>query len=143
MRRRRAGAPKGNLNGAKSVLPALRRLKQGKPLSPELTRIVALADLEAEELISDRGGFDAMTGAERLMISNWKSARQAELLIWHELIEKGAVLSKPDGSWDLQPGVQRLAPFLLAQRTALTALGLQRRAKPVQDLNTYLKREYS
>ena len=50
-----AGAPQGNLNSAKSVLPVLKRLRQGKRLPPELTRIAALADREAEELISDRG----------------------------------------------------------------------------------------
>ena len=89
----RAGAPQGNLNSAKSVLPALRRLRRGKPLPPELTRIAALADREAEELVSDRGGWEGMSGAEQLMVANWKSARQAELLIWQELIKKGAVLS--------------------------------------------------
>ncbi len=87
----RAGAPQGNLNSAKSVLPALRRLRRGKPLPPELTRIAALADREAEELISDRGGWEGMSGAEQLMVANWKAARQAELLIWQELIDKGAV----------------------------------------------------
>ena len=139
----RAGAPQGNLNSAKSVLPALRRLRRGKPLPPELTRIAALADREAEELVSDRGGWEGMSGAEQLMVANWKSARQAELLIWQELIKKGAVLSNPDGSWDLQPGAQRLASFLSAQRAALVALGLERRAKPVQDLGTYLAEKYS
>ncbi len=77
----RAGAPQGNLNSAKSVLPALRRLRRGKPLPPELTRIAALADREAEELISDRGGWEGMSGAEQLMVANWKAARQAELII--------------------------------------------------------------
>ncbi len=138
----RAGAPQGNLNSAKSVLPALRRLRRGKPLPPELTRIAALADREAEELISDRGGWEGMSGAEQLMVANWKAARQAELLIWQELIDKGAVHVNADGSWDLQPGAQRLASFLSAQRAALIALGLERRAKPVQDLNTYLSEQY-
>lgn len=53
----RAGAPQGNLNSAKSVLPALKRLRRGKALPAELTRVVALADREAEELVSDRGGW--------------------------------------------------------------------------------------
>ncbi len=142
MTTRRAGAPKGNLNSAKSVLPALKRLKKGKPLPAELTRVVALVDREADELVSDRGGWSGITGAERLVISTWKSARQAELLIWQELIDRGAVMSNPDGSWDLQPGAQRLASFLSAQRAALVALGLERKAKPVQDLHTYLSENY-
>ncbi len=97
-----------------------------------------MANQEANELISDKGGWENMGGAERLMLSNWKSARKAELLIWNELLERGAVLVKEDGSWDLQPGAQRLAPFLSAQRAALLALGLERRAKPV-DLKAYIE----
>ena len=65
----RVGAPKGNLNSAKSVLPALKRLKR-KPLPAKLTRVEALADRESEELVSNRGGWHGMSGAERLMISN-------------------------------------------------------------------------
>ena len=70
----------GSSSEAKSVLPALRRLRRGKPLPPELTRIAALADREAEELVSDRGGWEGMSGAEQLMVSNWKAARQAAVL---------------------------------------------------------------
>ena len=133
----RSGAPRGNLNAAKNVLPVLRRLRRGKPLPEELGRVTALAEQEAEELISDKGGWQNISGAERLMLSNWKAARRAELLIWHELIERGAVMAKEDGTWDLQPGAQRLAPFLSAQRAALLALGLERKEKPV-DLKAYI-----
>ncbi len=84
-----------------------------------------------------KGGWDNMSGAERLMLSNWKSARKAELLIWSELLERGPVQVKQDGSWDLQPGAQRLAPFLSAQRAALLALGLERREKAL-DLKAYI-----
>ena len=97
---------------------------------------MALANREAEQLVTDKGSWGNMSGAERLMLSNWKSARKAELLIWHELLERGAILVKEDGSWDLQPGAQRLAPFLSAQRAALLALGLTRRQRPV-DLREY------
>ena len=62
-------------------------------------------------LVSDLGGWDAMSGGERLMVANWKAARQAELLIRTELIEKGAVQMK-EGTRDLQPGLQRLSGFL-------------------------------
>ncbi len=134
----RSGPPPGNLNAAKSVLPALARLRRGKSLPPEMGRVLALANREAEELITDRGGWENLTGAERLMLSNWKSARKAELLIWDELLERGAVWVKEDGSWDLQPGAQRLAPFLSAQRAALLALGLTTRKSPI-DLRDYLR----
>ncbi len=52
----KGGAPHGNLNAAKNVLSALARLQRGKSLPPELSRMVALADQEAQELISDKGG---------------------------------------------------------------------------------------
>ncbi len=54
------------------------------------------------------------------------------------MLKKSEVLVKEDGSWDLQPGAQRLTPFLSAQRAALLALGLERRAKPV-DLKAYIE----
>ena len=129
--------PPGNLNARRSSLAAIGRLQQGRPLPSTLARVVALADQEAEELISDRGGWEQMSGAERLMVSNWTSARKAELLIWSELLQRGAVQVNEDGSWDLQPGAQRLAPFLSAQRAALLALGLERRKKAV-DLKAYM-----
>ncbi len=135
--RGKGGAPHGNLNAAKNVLSAVARLGRGKPLPPELNRVTMMANQEASELISDKGGWDNMSGAERLMLSNWKSARKAELLIWSELLERGPVQVKQDGSWDLQPGAQRLAPFLSAQRAALLALGLERREKAL-DLKAYI-----
>ena len=135
--RGKGGAPCGNLNAAKNVLSAPARLGRGKPLPLELNRVTMMAIQEASELISDKGGWDNMSGAERLMLSNWKSARKAELLIWSELLERGPVQVKQDGSWDLQPGAQRLAPFLSAQRAALLALGLERREKAL-DLKAYI-----
>ena len=139
--KRGRGAPLGNLNRAKNIVPALKRVQQGKPLSAKLARITALADQEASELVSDRGGWEAMTGAEKLMIGVWKSARQCELLIWAEVISRTAI-QVGEGDWDLQPGLQRLAPLLAAQHRALVALGLERRAKPVQELQEYLAGKY-
>lgn len=135
----RSGPP-GNMHGAKSVLPALRRLRQGKPLPPGLARVAELADWEADMLAADKGGLDAMTGGERLMLSIWRSARQASLLILNELVERGAVVAE-DGKWDLQPGAQRLAKFLAEERAALLALGLHRRAKDATSLDEILSRE--
>lgn len=123
----RSGPP-GHLHNAKSAIPAIRRLRQGKPLPPALARIVALADQEAELLVSDKGGLDNMSGGEKVMLNVWRSARQAVLLILSELVDRGAVLAK-NGEWDLQPGLQRLTKFLTEERQALLALGLQRRTK--------------
>ena len=140
--KRGRGAPVGNLNRAKNIVPALKRVQQGRPLPGNLTRITALAEQEASELVSDRGGWEFMSGAEQLMIGVWKSARQSELLIWHEVIERTAIQVDEGGTWDLQPGLQRLAPFLAAQHRALVALGLERRQRPVSDLQTYLSEHY-
>ena len=139
---RKPGGQPGNLNRAKNVLSALKRVQQGKPLPANLTRIMALAEQEASELVSDRGGWEFMSGAEQLMIGVWKSARQSELLIWAEVIERTAIQVDEGGTWDLQPGLQRLAPFLAAQHRALVALGLERRQRPVSDLQTYLSEHY-
>ena len=103
----RSGPPPGNLNAAKSVLPALARLRRGKPLPPEIGRVLALANREAEQLVTDKGCWGNMSGAERLMVSNWKSARKAELLIWHELLERVAILVKEDGSDSNHSGTVR------------------------------------
>ena len=45
-----------------------------------------------------------MSGGEQLMVANWKSARQAELLIWQEVIEKGAVLHAFSGPESIPEG---------------------------------------
>lgn len=104
----RSGPP-GHLHTAKSVLPALNRLRFGKPLPQNLARVAAIADREAEMLAADKGGLDNMTAGERLMLNAWRTARQATLMILNELIERGAVMVK-DGQWNLQPGPNAWPP---------------------------------
>ncbi len=144
MKGKRPGGRFGNLNAAKSAQPALKRLSLGQPLPDYLQRITSLADFEAGELISDKGGVESMTGGEKLLVSNWKSARMAELLIWHYYLKTTVAvqLNKEKSTWDLQPGMQRLSVFLAEQRRCVMALGLERRAKPVQDLQAYLTETY-
>lgn len=137
--KRKPGGQPGNLNRAKNVLSALKRVQQGKPLPANLTRITALAEQEASELVSDKGGWESMSGAEKLMTGVWKSARQGELLIWAEVIERNAIQVDERGNWDLQLGLQRLSPFLAAQHRALLALGLERRQRDVTDLAVAFK----
>ena len=142
---RKPGGQPGNLNRAKTAVPALKRLKLGQALPDYLERITSLADFEAGELISDRGGVEGMTGGEKLLVANWKSARMAELLIWHYLLKTNAPirLSKDKRAWDLQPGLSRLSVFLAEQRRCVMALGLERRSRNVTDLQDYLKENYS
>jgi hypothetical protein len=134
----RSGPP-GNMNAVRSVVPALRRLRQGKPLPPELARVTALADQEAELLVSDKGGLDNMSGGERLLLNVWRTARQATLLILSEMAARGAIAAEGD-KWDLQPGAQRLAKFLSEERAALLGLGLQRTAKNTDDIVAQARR---
>ena len=120
-KKKRRGAPVGNLNASRSVVPALKRIAQGKPLPPKLARIAALAEIEASEYADDLGGIENLSAGEKLTIGQWKSARQAELLIWGEALEKGGIqVDQKTGAWDLQGGLQRLGVFLLAQHRALT-----------------------
>ncbi len=122
--------PVGNLNSARSIAPALRRLRQGKALPAPLLRVTAIADKEAEKIVSDKGGQGHLTGGEELMLNVWKTARQATLLILYEMAHRGVIVQR-DGEWDLQPGATRLAKFLAEERAALLALGLDRRPKDV------------
>lgn len=134
----RSGPP-GNLHNAKSILPALRRLQKGKPLPAPLQRVTAIADREAELIVSDKGGQENLTGGEQLMVNVWKTARRAVLLILYEMAQRG-IITSDDGQWDLQPGAQRLVKFLAEERMALTALRFdQRRPRDVtQDLDALL-----
>lgn len=138
------GAPVGNLNRARDCVPALTRVRQGKPLPASLQRVTQLAEMEAGELITDKGGLESMSGAQRLLIGAWKSARMAELLIWNEVLDGGSAVQRDqDGdSWDLMPGLQRLTPYLSVQHRVLTALGLKRKPKNITDLESYLKTQY-
>jgi len=136
----RGGAPLGNMNSAKSVLPALQRLKRGKALPANLQRVTLLAEAEAQELIQDKGGKDTVSVAERLLIQAWKSARMAWLLIWNEVLDgRTAILEDVKaGSWDLMPGLQRLGPYLSVQGRVLSRLGLERKAKGINNLQAYV-----
>ena len=133
---RKPGGQPGNLNRAKTAVPALKRLETGKPLPAYLERVTALSEREAAELVSDKGGEENMSGAELLLVATWKSARMCELLIWHYLLKTNApvALNKDKSAWDLQPGMQRLSVFLAEQRRCLTALGLERRERDVTDI---------
>jgi hypothetical protein len=136
-RKGRSGPP-GNLNNARSIVPALARLRRGKPLPAPLQRVTVIADKEAEKIVSDKGGKGNLTGGEELMLNVWRTARQATLLILYEMAHRGVIVQR-DGEWDLQPGAQRLSKFLQEERQALLALGLQRRPKDVgQDLTALL-----
>jgi len=133
------GGTPGNLNAAKNCLPALRRLRRGGTLPSKLQRVVEIAEREAGDIEADKGGVERMTAVERSLLQNWRISRSCLLLVLDELLERGAVMVKSDGSWDLQPGMQRLTGLLGEERRALLALGLDRREVPVISLQEYLR----
>lgn len=133
--------PVGNLNAAKSVRPALRRLKKGKPLPPELAVVEKGVEKEAQALIRDKGGESNMTAAELSLVQNWKTARVAICLILNELVQRGIVVQRKDG-WDIAPALKSLGPFLAAEKNALLALGLERREKNALSLDEYIRQNY-
>ncbi len=142
--KRKPGAQPGNLSSATSVLPALERLKKGKPLPAYLNRVITMAEIERQELIQDKGGPEIVTESEKLLTGAWKGARAGELLIWNHILGGAeAIQTEKDGTWDLMPGVQRLIGFLSVQARILKTLGLERRARNVKTLEQYVEETYA
>ncbi len=122
----RSGPP-NNLNATKhglSVWLSRRMLPPGKQHIAQLIR-----DYRAGK-VACKGGEGAVTEIEEGLIDNATLARGACLLILEEAASKGFIRQVGD-TWDLSPGFARLAQFLAAERMALVALGLSRRAKDV------------
>ena len=82
-----------------------------------------------------------MTETETLMAQNAQTARGAVMLILAEAARSGFT-RQVEGTWDLAPGAKELAKFLTAERGALQAIGLDRRAQPTQTLEGYLETSY-
>jgi hypothetical protein len=87
--------------------------------------------LESYGLASDKP--DA-TEAEQRMAELAATARGCWMLILAEARDKGFVRETPNG-WDLQPGMKELARFMTVERSALQALGLERRTKDADALD--------
>jgi len=140
----KGGAPVGNLNRATSALPAMERLKKGKALPADLQRVLQMAQNESQGLIEHLGGQEVITHSELLLARAWRRAYQGELLIWNHILEGGSAIltDEAEGSWDLQPGVQRLAGLISVQHRILKTLGLERRAKNVNSLEAYVQSKY-
>jgi len=122
----RSGPP-GNLNASKSPWRAFWRRRA---LKPEHKWIVPVLEQYGAELTSDKGGTDSITAGERRMSEIAQMARGASMLILAETSTRGFTV-ETDNGWDLAPGVKELAKFLSVEKGAITALGMQRRAKDV------------
>ena len=129
----RSGPP-GNLNGSR--LP-WRSFWKRRALKQEDKWILPTLEGYAAGLASDK---PSLTEAEARMIEIGQIARGASMLILAEAARSGFI-EKADGSWNLAPGARELAKFLSVERSALQTLGLERRAKPVNDLAKQIQAE--
>ena len=122
--------PPGNLNASRHGLTTW--LKR-RALPPDKAHLAPFIQSFREGLLTCKGGEDQATEVEVGLIDNATRAHGACLLILEEAATRGWVRQISD-TWDLSPGLARLAVFLNAERQALIALGLERRAKDLPDL---------
>jgi hypothetical protein len=129
----RSGPPR-NLNAASY---SWRTFWRRRALRATDKWILPVIESYACGLASDKPG---LTEGERRVIEVAQIARGATMLILAEAARSGFVC-KVDGTWDLAPGAKELGKFLSVERSALIALGLERRAKPVLSLSDYLGKD--
>ena len=132
-RKGRSGPPK-NLNAAKHGLTAW--LKR-RALPRQKQHVSKLVQEYRTGLLVCKGGAGIASEVEVAVIDNAARAFGACLLILEEAATRGLVC-QVNGTWDLTPGLSRLAAFLGAERQALATLGLGRRARDVTDLDALL-----
>lgn len=133
--KRGKSGPPGNLNAARRPW---RTFWRRRALKPEDRWILPVLEGYTAALESDKPD---MTETERLMSQIAMTARGASMLILGEVARSGFISHKC-GSWDVTPGAKELAKFLGAERGALQAIGLERRARPAPSLQDYLETTY-
>lgn len=97
---------------------------------------------DAADIVRDLGGEKNLTAMQRAMVDNWKVSHTAILLIVTELAEREVMTRRKDGSIDIQPALRSLSPFLQQERSALQALGMERRAQDAISLQEYVASKY-
>jgi len=97
-------------------------------VDPALVPILQTRAAQVEDIIADLGGPTEVTAMQRGIIDGWLKAAVAADIEFARLT-RGESEGTPE----------RLATFLNTCRSNLLALGLERRAKPVADISTYLK----
>ena len=119
--------PPGNLNGSRNPHRAFWQRRALKPTDRWV----------AQEVLRYVGGLESdkpdMTETERRMADLAATAHGCKLLILAAARDSGFIRSF-NGSWDLTPGVKELTRFLGVERSALQALGLDRRERTFTDL---------
>ena len=107
-------------------------------MQPEDRWILPVLERYTAALESDKPN---ATESERLMMQNAQAAKGAVMLILAEAARSGFVRRGRRTS-DLAPVVKELPKFLAAERGALQAIGLERRARPAPSLEAYLEASY-
>jgi hypothetical protein len=102
-------------------------------LQPYLTRY-------GDELARDKGGRDNLTAAKRGLIDIIQASRAAWMIALIEAGRRGFIRDITAGaagkaSWDFAPGFREASPYMTLERQALSDLGFDRVAKPVETLS--------
>jgi hypothetical protein len=107
-------------------------------IRPEDRVALHLADRLTVALVTDKGGPDAVTAGEAALIENATIARVCASLCLAEIGRTGAFVVGADAGRVASPALKELSRFVSAERQALQALGLERRAKRAVTLDEYL-----
>ena len=126
------GGQKGNLNAAKHPWTTFWRRRA---LKAEDRWILPILEEYNDGLRLDRPG---MTAAEQRMAELAQLARACTLLILGEVTRSGFTTTHNGKDWDLTRGAQELPRFMNAERSALLAIGLERKGREPLSLNDYM-----
>lgn len=137
----RSGPP-GNLNNARRPW---RSFWKRRALRSEDRWILPTIESYGSGLISDKGGEESISAAEMRMIEIAQISRGCAMLILSNAARNGFTRETPanatgGASWDVAPGIRELGRFLALERSALQAIGLERRARPVPTLAEVLEK---
>ena len=126
------GGQKGNLNAAKHPWTTFWRRRA---LKAEDRWVIPILEEYSDGLRLDRPG---MTAAEKRMAELAQLARGCTLLILGEVTRSGFTTAHNGENWDLTRGAKELPRFMNAERSALLAIGLERKGARPLSLGDYV-----
>jgi hypothetical protein len=97
-----------------------------------------LLNLRAE-IAEDLGGWDALTGAQKVILALALENFKVAILLFADIAEKGTL----DGTGSLRPATHRAFTYSRTAAEHLRTLGLGRVAQDLNDLDAVLRREAS
>jgi len=132
-----AVAMRGNINSAKHSWRTF--LRRRVLVRPEDRVALRMADRLAEAIVSDKGGPETITAGETALLQAIVTANVCASLCLAEIGREGAFTVNSDGVKVSSPALKEVGRFLSEMRQGLVALGLERRAKQPQTLESYLE----